>query len=206
MFHGNKTIVVYKEPVMDKTTSKVVENKNILNLPSLELDGDEETLAFVNLSQEQLEQLKNDVEHIKEKYLYHSADEIFGVAVVFAKRDGALTPATLFDYAHKLMSCDCRLAAVKAPSVEALAERIIKGVDDAINSINDAINSVEYKCVKCTPDEFHNACNVWDYVRSNGWGRVFTQESESYFKAVVVTYCGDNYVVCETCTNLSTIM
>lgn len=155
---------------MDKTTSKVIENKNILNLSSLELNGDEETQAFANLSQEQLEQLKKDVEHIKDKYSHHSADAIFGVAVIFAKRDGALTPTTLFDYAHKLMNCDCRLAAVKIPSVEALAERIIKGVDDAINSIGDSI--YEYKRVSRAPGEFFDACKAWNYVCSHGLSKL----------------------------------
>lgn len=115
-----------------------------------------------------------------------------------------MTPTTLFDHAHKLMNCDCRLAAVKIPSVEALAERIIKGVDDAINSIGDSI--YEYKRVSRAPGEFFDACKAWNYVCSHGFVKAFTQELESSCKAVSVAYRGDMYVVLETRANLSAIM
>ena len=118
---------------------KVNENlfwvKAYLSLPThLYLEDSSERMALASLTDEQLETLRDDERFLRQRYTIMGVEDLCEAALAWARRDGELTPETLFEKFHLLMSIDSKWTAAYADSVEQLASEIVE----------DTFYSIEY--------------------------------------------------------------
>ena len=112
--------------------------KAYLSLPThLYLEDSSERMALASLTDEQLETLRDDERFLRQRYSIMGVEDLCEAALAWARRDGELTPETLFEKFHLLMSIDSKWTAVYSDSIEQLASEI---VEDTFYSIEYAFN------------------------------------------------------------------
>lgn len=112
--------------------------KAYLSLPThLYLEDSSERMALASLTDEQLEMLRDDERFLRQRYSIMGVEDLCEAALAWARRDGELTPETLFEKFHLLMSIDSKWTAVYSDSIEQLASEI---VEDTFYSIEYAFN------------------------------------------------------------------
>lgn len=174
--------------------------KAYLSLPThLYLEDSSERMALASLTDEHLETLKDDLRFLRQRYSIMGIEDLCEAALAWARRDGELTPDTLFEKFHLLMAIDSKWTAVYADSIEKLANEI---VEDTFYSIEYAFNHMTKSYSDYIDERIWNSFLAFD---GGDYSKFLENKLREKYHAFEVTHGKEKIVIFEAPGKIPTI-
>ena len=171
-----------------------------LSLPThLYLEDSSERMALASLTDEQLETLRDDERFLRQRYSIMGVEDLCEAALAWARRDGELTPETLFEKFHLLMAIDSKWTAVYADSIEQLANEI---VEDTFYSIEYAFSHMTKLHSDYTDERIWKSFLAFD---GGDYSKFLENKLREKYHAFEVTHGRENIVIFESPEKIPTI-
>lgn len=174
--------------------------KAYLSLPThLYLEDSSERMALASLTDEHLETLRDDMRFLRQRYSIMGVEDLCEAALAWARRDGELTPETLFEKFHLLMAIDSKWTAVYADSIEQLASEI---VEDTFYSIEYAFNHMTKSHSDYTDERIWKSFLAFD---GGDYVKFLENNLREKYHAVELTHGREKIVILESPEKIPTI-